>query len=119
MKQPTDISHNVAFLSRKQSVQPRVSIEDEDVVIDPRAKVMLAIGNNMFDLGNLNSGHEPPASDRKMRRSKLRGHSEDVTHAFSYKSLLKELGIVKENDPPKKTREEKKHRTEHPTYWEA
>ncbi|ORE09924.1 hypothetical protein BCV72DRAFT_47294, partial [Rhizopus microsporus var. microsporus] len=82
-----------------ETVQPETKSVDEngDIKIDPRAKVVLAIGNNMFDLGNLAATEEPKKPSTKLyhRRSTIRHRNADLDPScnFSYKSLLEELGI--------------------------
>lgn len=82
-----------------EAVHPETKSVDEngDIKIDPRAKVVLAIGNNMFDLGNLAATEEPKKPSTKLyhRRSTIRHRNADLDPScnFSYKSLLEELGI--------------------------
>ncbi|KAI8887539.1 hypothetical protein K501DRAFT_242404 [Backusella circina FSU 941] len=74
----------------------------EDIEIDPRAKVVFAIGNNMFDLGHLTN---ESSDDIKPHRSHLysqrhrKQSSADIEAAcnISYRSLLKDIGIF-DND---------------------
>lgn len=68
---------------------------DEDIKIDPRAKVVFSIGNNMFDLGNLSQEPKPFG-----RRSTVRQRPDlDPPMNFSYQSLLEELGIFEPKQP--------------------
>ncbi|KAI9266030.1 hypothetical protein BY458DRAFT_512898 [Sporodiniella umbellata] len=71
------------------------STGEEDVEIDPRAKVVFSIGNNMFDLGQLGQETKPA----RARRSMLRQRPDPEPMNFSYKSLLEELGIVESLKP--------------------
>ncbi|KAI8993443.1 hypothetical protein BDB01DRAFT_776345 [Pilobolus umbonatus] len=89
-------------LSRAKSIQKKVVENNdvtEDIVIDPRAKVVFSIGNNMFDLGNLSSVVPDEKLqmeiDHTSRSTKARDDSS--VQAFSYKSLLNELGIFDQN----------------------
>lgn len=93
----------------------RVEEDEGDINIDPRAKVVFAIGNNMFDLGHLdlednidtsNSGgkkssRETNTSGGNSRRitTRRRQPSADLEAAcnFSYQSLLEELGVYENN----------------------
>ncbi|KAI9341308.1 hypothetical protein BD770DRAFT_399093 [Pilaira anomala] len=87
--------------------------EDEgDITIDPRAKVVFAIGNNMFDLGHLSQQQESVTVaaaatagaaekkeksiiPRRLTSRRRRQPSADLEAAcnFSYQSLLEELGV--------------------------
>jgi hypothetical protein len=97
----------------------RVEEDEGDINIDPRAKVVFAIGNNMFDLGHLdlednmdisNSGGKKPSretntSSGTSRRitTRRRQPSADLEAAcnFSYQSLLEELGVYENNKSDK------------------
>ncbi|GAN06689.1 hypothetical protein MAM1_0133d06177 [Mucor ambiguus] len=88
--------------------------EEGDINIDPRAKVVFAIGNNMFDLGHLdleddvdmatangkkaNSGRDTNTTSRRLT-TRRRQPSADLEAAcnFSYQSLLEELGVFENN----------------------
>ncbi|KAI7904994.1 uncharacterized protein BX663DRAFT_450382 [Cokeromyces recurvatus] len=95
--------------------------KDDNITIDPRAKVVFAIGNNMFDLGHLDLDDKNLDNDKlsdnatknnRMRSSGLlsrstttrrRQPSADLEAAcnFSYQSLLEELGIYDNKDKKK------------------
>ncbi|KAF1796845.1 hypothetical protein FB192DRAFT_1292287 [Mucor lusitanicus] len=93
--------------------------EEGDINIDPRAKVVFAIGNNMFDLGHLDLednldmaaangkkasgngagvGRDLNATSRRLT-TRRRQPSADLEAAcnFSYQSLLEELGVFESN----------------------
>ncbi|CAO0792851.1 unnamed protein product [Mucor circinelloides] len=87
--------------------------EEGDINIDPRAKVVFAIGNNMFDLGHLDlednldvsnsngkktGGRDLNAASRRIT-ARRRQPSADLEAAcnFSYQSLLEELGVFESN----------------------
>lgn len=90
--------------------------EEEELTIDPRAKVMFAIGNNMFDLGHLdtkkdditrrNSILKPGRNATTVRRmgSRRRRPSADLEAAvnFSYQSLFEELGVYDKREDNRK-----------------
>lgn len=65
---------------------------DRDAEIDPCANIVLAIGKNMFNLGNLLQDEK---SGRRRRRS-----SADLEAAcnFSYQGLLEEIGVYKKEE---------------------
>lgn len=75
--------------------------EEDDITIDPRAKVVFAIGNNMFDLGHLGQDEKKSenaksiTTSRRLTITRRRQPSADLEVAcnFSYQSLLEELGI--------------------------
>lgn len=71
--------------------------EDGDITIDPRAKVVFAIGNNMFDLGHLDldESKKNDINPRRLASTRRRQPSADLEAAcnFSYQSLLEELGV--------------------------
>ncbi|KAI9480804.1 MAG: hypothetical protein EXX96DRAFT_481550 [Benjaminiella poitrasii] len=98
-------------LDRKKNDQG----EEGDIAIDPRAKVVFAIGNNMFDLGHLdlddttldntltNSKIKSSAllsKSRSASTTRRRQPSADLEAAcnFSYQSLLEELGVYDKNE---------------------
>lgn len=89
--------------------------EEGDINIDPRAKVVFAIGNNMFDLGHLDlednldaanangkkasgGGRDVNTTSRRLT-TRRRQPSADLEAAcnFSYQSLLEELGVFENN----------------------
>lgn len=79
--------------------------EEEDITIDPRAKVVFAIGNNMFDLGHLdlnekNKTDTAPSATRRLTSTRRRQPSADIEAAcnFSYQSLLEELGVFDKSE---------------------
>ncbi|KAK4509509.1 uncharacterized protein ATC70_007861 [Mucor velutinosus] len=92
----------------------RQDAEDGDINIDPRAKVVFAIGNNMFDLGHLDlednldvanangkkasGGRDLNIASRRLT-TRRRQPSADLEAAcnFSYQSLLEELGVFENN----------------------
>ncbi|EIE88280.1 hypothetical protein RO3G_12991 [Rhizopus delemar RA 99-880] len=96
---------------KKEGVETKSTDENGDIKIDPRAKVVFAIGNNMFDLGNLAAAEEPKKNNTKAfrRRSTVRQRQADLDPSinFSYQSLLEELGIFENKEshthsvPPK------------------
>ncbi|KAI9270088.1 hypothetical protein EDC94DRAFT_337763 [Helicostylum pulchrum] len=71
--------------------------EEDDITIDPRAKVVFAIGNNMFDLGHLDldESKKSDINPRRLASTRRRQPSADIEAAcnFSYQSLLEELGV--------------------------
>jgi hypothetical protein len=86
--------------------------EEGDITIDPRAKVVFAIGNNMFDLGHLDLDDTSSTNDKRAGKkgsivgtggstatrritTRRRQPSADLDAAcnFSYQSLLEELGV--------------------------
>ncbi|KAG2237074.1 hypothetical protein INT48_001842 [Thamnidium elegans] len=75
--------------------------EDGDITIDPRAKVVFAIGNNMFDLGHLDldESKKSDINPRRLVSTRRRQPSADLEAAcnFSYQSLLEELGVFDKN----------------------
>lgn len=96
--------------------------EEGDITIDPRAKVVFAIGNNMFDLGHLDLDDKGNTNDKKTDKkgsilngrgltatrrmtTRRRQTSADLDAAcnFSYQSLLEELGVF-EGDKSNKNR---------------
>lgn len=93
--------------SRKKQDAVDDDEEDEgDITIDPRAKVVFSIGNNMFDLGHLSQQQESvtvAAAEKKeksiiprrLTSRRRRQPSADLEAAcnFSYQSLLEELGV--------------------------
>jgi hypothetical protein len=97
---PLSKSENKRNIKRKSTKNEN---SGEDIEIDPRAKVVFAIGNNMFDLGHLTN---ESSDDIKPHRSHLysQGHrkqsSADIEAAcnFSYRSLLKDIGIFDGSD---------------------
>lgn len=101
-------------ITKKRSNGKNKKEEEGDITIDPRAKVVFAIGNNMFDLGHLDleekDKHES-TSNRRLTSSATRRRqpSADIEAAcnFSYQSLLEELGVFdKKSDDDKNNKKD-------------
>ncbi|KAI8366601.1 hypothetical protein BD560DRAFT_400782 [Blakeslea trispora] len=105
-------------VSESEDSTARVSTE-EDVPIDPRAKVVFAVGNNIFDLGNLdleddsiissnrsnytrypkdNTKLSNSSNNRVVNRQRRRSVDFEAASNISYQSLLEELGLFGENN---------------------
>ncbi|KAI8342194.1 hypothetical protein EDC96DRAFT_449658, partial [Choanephora cucurbitarum] len=105
--------------SDSENNSAKANAEDEDVSIDPRAKVVFAIGNNVFDLGNLDledhpiipsttsshtryskgdKKHNNSSNNRTMVRQRRRSVDYEAASNISYQSLLEELGLFNESN---------------------
>ncbi|KAI8148648.1 hypothetical protein BJV82DRAFT_664006 [Fennellomyces sp. T-0311] len=69
-------------------------VHQDDEAIDPRAQVVFAIGNNMFEVGQ---NEQEPARRRSMskKRTSVYHHNAEMEETFSdsIKGLLQELGV--------------------------
>ncbi|KAI8967486.1 hypothetical protein BDF20DRAFT_1004693 [Mycotypha africana] len=97
--------------------------EEGNISIDPRAKVVFAIGNNMFDLGHLGQESDMDGITGTVRASKIKRSTDgrarrsstttrrrplsadiDAVCNFSYQSLLEELGVLEKKKDDDKTK---------------
>ncbi|CAO3655461.1 unnamed protein product [Mucor hiemalis] len=95
-----DESSPAGSMTKSRSGGKNKKEEEGDITIDPRAKVVFAIGNNMFDLGHLDLDEKNKQDSTTNRRltsttTRRRQPSADIEAAcnFSYQSLLEELGV--------------------------
>ncbi|ORX54495.1 hypothetical protein DM01DRAFT_1335631 [Hesseltinella vesiculosa] len=77
--------------------------QDEDMEIDPRAKVVFTIGNNVFNIDQPHRQSRPPSINRSSPslRHEVKLSRDDRAFDASIKELLQELGVqpITDNDP--------------------
>lgn len=111
--------NTVSHFESETKKQNNVNEEEEDIVIDPRAKVMFSIGNNIFQIDNnqilgnknhvnlqkiqsdFNHLHSTKKTSWNKRKSILNKDNNnnrlDETFDLSIKELLQELGVQDNN----------------------